>query len=311
MKKRNRLPALWYAALLPALAVPPCAAANLDLSIDPGVPESRQSWQPHNASPGLGIVVKDPLLNVALNYRLQTQFDDAGFSHKEQEAQHIGAALSSRQLDRLLGFRTHVRANSLLREGGDIYLHSISPGLSRPLANLATLDLSYQYSLNKPLEEAVEQEEWAYTLGLRGSLDNGRLNWSGAWRSADAQVGQPLSRSLESFNFRSDYRIMPEVKLEISSVIQQSTNTRAHSEVSHDETHYGAGVSWEPSEQYSMRFAVNHLTRSQTGEEFLLRSGSFNWHPIQELTFTLNYGDQLVEGAPGVLLTTELDLGRL
>ncbi|NND66832.1 MAG: hypothetical protein HKN19_04515 [Halioglobus sp.] len=311
MKKHKRLPALGTVALLTTMAAALCPAANLDLSVNPGVAAQQDASKPQNVSPGVGVAVKNPLLNVNLDYKFQAQIDESGLSHKDKEAQRLGAALNSRRLDQLLGFRTQLRADSLYRAGGDSYLHRISPGFTTPLAQLATLNLNYQYSLNKPAAAAAEQEEQSYSLGLRGSLDNGRLNWSGAWRSADIQVGQPLTRTMESFNFRSDYQIIPEVKLELSSVIRQSTNVRANSEVNHDETRYGAGFSWAPSEFYSVRFAVNHMTKSSTGEEKILRSGSFNWNPLQDLQFILNYGDQLIEGARGVLLTTELDLGRL
>lgn len=311
MKKHQRPPALTNAALLLATAAPACLAANLDLSINPGITEQRATTSAQNVSPGLGVSVKDPLLNVSLNYRLQAQLDEQGLSHKDLEAQHVGAALNSRRLDQLLGFRTQLRAASLFREGGDSYVHRISPGISRRLARLGTVNLNYHYSLNKPTQAAVEQEERSYALALRGSLDNGRLNWSGAWHSSDIQVGQPLERTLESFNFHSAYQINPEVKLEVSGAILQIANIRANREVTNDEKRYGAGLRWAPSEHYSMSFTVNHLTRSQTGEAGFLRSGSFNWHPMQDVSFTLNYGDQLVEGTPGVLLITELDLGRL
>jgi len=310
VKKQHRLLPLSATALLSAVAAPLCLGANLDLSVNPGVTAQNDANKPQNVSPGLGFSVQDPFLNVAVDYKFQAQVDESGLSHKDKEAQHLGAALSSRKLDQLLGFRTQVRAASLFRDG-DSYIHRISPGFTRPLAKLATLNLNYQYSLNKPSATAVEQEEQSYSLGLQGSLDDGRLNWSGAWRSADTQVGQPLTRTLETFDFRSNYLIAPDIKLELSGAIKQSANIRANSEVYHDETRYGAGFSWAPSQQYSMSFAVNHLTKSQTGEAEILRSGSFNWYPMQDVTFTLNYGDQLVEGAPGVLLTTELDLGRL
>ena len=310
MKKQQcRLP-LASTALLGAVAAPLCLGANLDLSINPGVAEQSDTRTPQNVSPGLGFSVQDPLLNVAVDYKFKAQIDESGLSHKDKEAQHVGAALSSRKLDQLLGFRTQLRATSLFREG-DSYVHRISPGFTRPLTKLATLNLNYQYSLNKPSAAAAEQEERSYSLGLQGSLGNGRLNWSGAWRSADTQVGQPLMRTLESFDFRSNYLIAPDIKLEFSGAIKQGANIRANSVVTNDETRYGAGFSWAPSERYSMSFAVNHLTKSQTGDAQILRSGSFNWYPMQDVSFTLNYGDQLVEGAPGVLVTTELDLGRL
>lgn len=310
MKKHKRL-SFPAPALLLAVAAPVCTGANLDLSVDPGVPEPRHTPEPRLVNPGLGVAVRDPLLNLALDYSLQAQFDAGGVSSKEQEAQYLGAALNSRRLDKLLGFRTQVLADSFYRHGGGSYLHRVSPGLSRPLAGLATVNLNYEYSLNKPSETEAEQEQQAYSFGLQGSLDGGRLNWSGAWRSAAAQVGQPLARTLQSFNFHSDYQVMPEVKFVLSSIIQQSTDIRADSRVTYEEMHYGAGFSWAPSEHYSMSFAVHHLTRTQTGEQLLLRSGSVNWHPLEDITLTLNYGDQLVEGAPGVLLITELDLGRL
>ncbi|MDZ7782276.1 MAG: hypothetical protein U5K56_04770 [Halioglobus sp.] len=40
-----------------------------------------------------------------------------------------------------------------------------------------------------------------------------------------------------------------------------------------------------------------------------MRRGTLSWYPRHDLTLSLNYSDQLVEGRPGVLLNTRLLLG--
>ncbi|MFT4613345.1 MAG: hypothetical protein ACI9NT_000483 [Bacteroidia bacterium] len=305
------LPALLQGTALLAMA-PLCAAANLDLSVTPGLTAALKADETtHKVSPGIDFSVKNSLFKVALDYKFQAQVDEQGLSSKDLEAQRVGAAFNSQLLDRLLGVKTQLRANSQFRNGGDSYRHQLAPGFSRTLLTLATLDVGYQYNLNKASDAAVTQEVEGYSLGLKGKFAQGRLSWSGAWQTFDTHRGDPLTLSTESFKFRSDYQIVPQMKLRISSAIKQSTHFAANSEQTSAEVRYGAGFSWAPSEQYTVTLAVNHLNKTQTGEDQLLRSGSFNWQPIEEVQFSVNYGDQLVEGEPGVLFTTRLDLGRL
>jgi hypothetical protein len=75
------------------------------------------------------------------------------------------------------------------------------------------------------------------------------------------------------------------------------------------ETRYGAGPDWSPSRFYSVAFQVNHLEESRQETENVFGSGTVSWFPQPNLEFTLSYGDQLVEGARGVLFSTKIDLG--
>ena len=76
------------------------------------------------------------------------------------------------------------------------------------------------------------------------------------------------------------------------------------------EKRYGAGIAWSPRENYSVAFRVNRLDESRSSDTEFLRSGEISWTPRRNLEFSLNYGDQLVEGERGVMISTRLKLDR-
>jgi hypothetical protein len=115
---------------------------------------------------------------------------------------------------------------------------------------------------------------------------------------------------VENFKFQSEYRVAPTMKLQLFSNIKQRTQLAASREVSSAESRYGAGLTWIPSEYYSLDFTVDRRDQSQSGEQALLRSGSVSWFPHANMALSLNYGDQLVEGERGIVINTRLAFDR-
>lgn len=310
-------PAKQLATLLPGILLLSgtqlCTASGLNLAIKPGMFTQEASHAPGTPlKSGLGLAVKHELLNVNLDYDFQLKVDEQGLATGENTSQRLGASVRSSLLDRMFGVKSHIKTDSVLRAGGDVYNHKISPGFSRPLLNLATLDVGYQYLLNKASVEAVEKQQQSYSLGLKGSLGDGHLNWSGAYNSSDTFEDRALlTQSTETFRFRTDYRLAPGMKLLLTSAHKQETRFKGSGDNILAESRYGAGLSWTPSGRYALDLKVDRQQLSTTGEDNLLRSGTLSWFPRHDLALALNYGDQLIEGGRGVMFTTRLDLENL
>ncbi len=67
---------------------------------------------------------------------------------------------------------------------------------------------------------------------------------------------------------------------------------------------------WQPTSEYALDLKIDKKTLSATGEESILRTGTVSWFPEDGLKLSLKYGDQLVEGARGLVLNTAFDLDR-
>jgi hypothetical protein len=254
---------------------------------------------------GLGFALSNSLLQLDMDYRVQSKLKES--SSDADVSQRVGASLQSKILNDMLGLDANIRANSTLRDGG--YVYSLAPGFSKSLADLGRLNVRYEYLLDKPGTDAEEQEKTAYSMGLRGATENGRLDWSGSYRSADVFGGVEQLQSTERVEFSSGLQLIPELRLEVSG--HSLDETRFDGGLVNElytETMLGAGFSWSPSSQYSVAFKVNSIDESRNRTQEVFGSGTVSWFPQRNMEFTLSYGDHLVDGARGVMFSTRIDL---
>ncbi|MAT92188.1 MAG: hypothetical protein CME59_06275 [Halioglobus sp.] len=285
-------------------------AGGIDLSIDPGSFADGAAPRPGGeALSGIDLALRNPLLSLDVGYDLAVKVGEDFTATDDSTTQRLGATLRCKPLDRLLQANTLVRANSLYTTATGGYNHRLVPGLSRSLLDVATVDVNYQYQLNRPHADAAELEMQGYSLGLRGSLHGGRVHWNGRYIADDTYRDRYLrTQSSQTYRFQSDLKLLPQMHLQLSGALIQRTQYQATQDVNFLQTQYGAGLQWSPSPQYAIDVRVDQTDWSHTGEEMLLRRGSVSWYPNEDVTLSLNYGDQLVEGTPGVLVNTRLVL---
>lgn len=257
---------------------------------------------------GLGLRVKGDVLQLDIDYNVQVQLndeaDDAALSQK------LGAKLYSNRLNRLLGLKADIRAGSIMKHTADAYSHSITPGFSKPISDLATLSVQYQYSLDQAHAKAMEKEKSGYRMGLSGTAQDGRLTWRGNYGITDVSDHSWQVQSTEFLEFESRYQLVHDLKLELSARSKNETiynggllgNDRS-------EVHYGAGVAWSPSQYYSVAVKINKRHESRNDRESIFGSGVLSWHPNRDMKVTVSYGDHLIEGARAFMLGTRIDLG--
>jgi hypothetical protein len=256
---------------------------------------------------GLGFKLRSELLQFAVDYKVQVQLkdkmDDADLS------QRVGARFYSSALNRILGLEADVRAGSTIKQGGDAYVYSITPGLTKSFSDLATLSVQYQYMLNQANAKAMEKEKTGYRMGLSGKARGGRLTWKGHYGSTDVSGGAWQLQSTELLEFESRYQLGPELRFEFSG--RSKNETMFDQGLEHDffnETRYGAGLAWSPSQYYSVAFKVNKLSESSKDNEDIFGSGILSWFPNREMEFTISYGDHPVGGARAFMLGTKINL---
>ena len=295
------------------LVCPSVSAGNLDTSLNltPDFlsvemkPAEGEGLQEARFGSGMGLQLSSGILQFSVDYRFESEFAEE--ADEADVSQKVGAVLQSNLLNNLLGLDADIRAGSTLRAGGDAYQYSVKPGFSKPLAELGKLDVHYEYLLDKPSADAAEQEKLGYSMGLEGGTS--LLSWKGKYRSTDVFGGVEQLQSTELLEFESGLQLAPDLRLEVSG---KSTDEvlfdGGQAADFYTETRYGAGLAWSPSRQYSLAFKVNKLQETREDEEEVFGSGTVSWFPRRDMEFTLSYGDHLVEGARGVMLSTKIDL---
>jgi hypothetical protein len=256
---------------------------------------------------GLDLKFRNELLQLAVDYNVQLQLkeaaDDATISQK------LGASIHSSALNRLLGLNADIRAGGTIKHGGDAYVYSITPGFSKSFSDLATLSVQYNYLLDQANAKAMEKEKIGYRMGLSGKAREGRLTWKGNFGSIDSFGGAWQMQSTELLEFESRYQLGPALRLEFSGHSKDETVLDLELKRSFvNETRYGAGLAWSPSQYYSLAFKVNKSSLSREDHEHVFGSGILSWFPNRKMELTVSYGDRLIDGARALMLGTKIDL---
>jgi len=293
------------------------ADTRLRLALDPGAFAADQQPPANNLlSSGVDLHVHNPLLNMEVDYDLEVAVADDFTARETDTAQRLGASARSAAIDEAFGVRTRMRADSVFRHASDTYDHSFRPGLSRKLSDLASLDMGYNLLLRKPGPDAAELLQQGYSIGLRGALPAFRLNWQTAFATTDIYRSDPsddfrLIENRETLRMLTRYRILPEVQLQMSGAVTQSTLAARATDNRRWLTDLRTALSWRPSPRYLLDLSLQHTGVSTADRGTLLRRGSFSWFVRDALTLSVNYGDQLLEGGPALLLNTQLQLDAL
>jgi len=257
---------------------------------------------------GLDLSLGEDLLALEVDYKFQGKADQA--QPAALVSQQIAASLDSGALDKLLDIDLGLEALVRVREGGDSYQYQLTPGVTRAFSDLARLHLNYEYVLDKAAPLAPEQERRGYAMLLDGSARGGRLTWSGSYRNSSVfQERLLLTGSTQALKLKSRYQLADTFHLELSSALRHETHYGEVDPQLSSVKRYAAGFGWSPSARYALAFRLNTLDeeREQQRQE-AFGSGSLSWFPRPDLEFTLDYGEQLVEGSAGWMVHTRFDL---
>ncbi len=308
------------------------------------IPTKKNGLKEVRMHSGVGVSLSNPLLNVSVDYKLRGSMKNTA---RSDVAQVLSTALRSGYLNSLFGMNASIKAVTTIKSGGNGFRYQLSPSIHKNLSNLARLDLKYSYILDKPspVTSARETRDYSvgvrgkfndglawhskysikqtltegrnqapngrrtkdYTIDLNGRLDEGRLTWRSTYKASDSlntSGGPDEKASQESVDLKTRYQINRDLLIELTSAVKH--RELAQADRSFSKTLLGAGLSWSPLAEYSLALKVNKV--SQTQQIDYLRSGTLVWHPERHLAFSLGYGDQLVEGTRGFMLSTKVDL---
>ena len=288
------------------------AAASLNLGLTTTPLAARETAKNHTQlDSGLELALNGASMNMVLNYLVQGHFDESGDLLQNGTSQRLDAQLRSSMLDSLLYGTTRISAQSIFVTGSGKYRHQFNPTYSRSLLGLATIDMGYRFGLEGSNAAAYGDRSSAYEFRLKGTLDSLPISWRGSYTTSDTlKGGHGELVNTESFRLQSHYSVSPSMTLQMSSRLTEEAKSRSSSMAYSSALRYGAGLVWKPSTEYAVDIEIDRQIESTTGKEVLVSRGAFSWFPEAGLKLSLEYGDQLVDGARGLMLTTAFNLDR-
>lgn len=261
---------------------------------------------------GLGLAMSNPLFDINMDYLFKGQVEDAGASDVGDLSQALSASMRSGLLNELLAVDAKIQADSLMDVAGGAYHYTITPAFSRSVYKLFEMDMAYSYRLVKLSDVNLLEETKGYSIGLNGSMGQGRWLWQGKYSDSAMLRDQALDvETTRLFDFTFSYRLIEDLSLELKGLIKNLTQFENGSNQTEDEKHLGAGFLWAPSEKYSFSLNVNQVNKSADGNQDIFGGGKFTWSPKPDLDLSLGYGDDLQDGTRGVMFSTKLDLDKI
>jgi hypothetical protein len=304
------------------------------------IPKDKDQLKEVQMRSGMGLSLENPLVNVAVNYRLQGVIKGTDQSDLTDV---LSTRFKSSLLNKLLQVDATVVADRTGSPGSDAYRYQLAPRITKSLNSMARLDLRYRHLIDKPASsdkstttrdymldvhgalspnlqwrsssfvkyhETLGQDHRTegFAVNLNGKAQAGRLTWNSTYRATDISALDGTDETLELsqavIDFQTRYAVNKDLKLELGSEIKQETRTEMRSE-----RHLRAGVSWSPVSRYDLGFKI-HRVESQYGSEDVYGSGNITWTPERHMRFSLGYGHKAVNGQAGIQLSTRLELGK-
>jgi hypothetical protein len=313
------------------------------------VPKSDTELKEARLNSGLGISLSgDDLFKISMSYKMQGRLVNKD-SQVSSVDQMLDASMHSKLLDELFDIKAGIRANSIVRKGGENYSYKISPSFSKSLKDVAKLNVKYNYERKKPSPHESPKETRGYTLGLKGDLEFGNIRWTSAysegsvvreladeskeirdltlkfigkfdrekisWKSAysKSSVENDIltpAEGIEMFSVQSRYEIVPQMHLELSTSKKRKTLESTINQRNGHEIHHAAGITWSPSKVYSLAFNVNKFDSTALQKQDYYSSGKIVWFPQNNVELSLGYGDKLLENSRGLVISATLDLDK-
>jgi len=298
-----------------------------------------------NSSLGISLSGSD-FFQLSMNYKMLGRLENAKAPISSID-QILNASVQSNVLDNLFNIKAGIRANSIVRRGGENYSYKVTPGFSKSIHDFAKLNVKYNFELTKPSQYKSVKETRGYSLGLKGQLDFGNIHWNSVYSQAsvfqelldeskgvrdvtvklDGKLNQDAlswtgvyskssiendvltpAEDTEVIKIQSRYRIVPQMHLELSSSKKRKTLLSSLDQRTGNEIHHAAGITWSPSTDYSLAFNVNKFDSTELHQEDYYSSGKIVWFPQSNLEMSFGYGDKLLKDSRGLVINATLDL---
>ncbi len=303
---------LWGGSAVASPALP-----LLDISADPTlldtqvIPDDSDRLSAALVKSGIDLDLGTQLFQLDTAYYVHGRLaTDTAAAPRDAFSEQLSAKLRSQVLDNLLGMNFGVDANGVMREGGDVYQSRVAPMLSAPISDLAHLDFSYEYVLDKPTADAVATLRSGYSVQFQGGLPGGRLSWTGRYSTADSFVpgSDTLLNNLESLSLSSTYRVSDDLQLRLSAA-QESLHTLDTLTISTRQQRYHTALSWSPSPDFSLAVNLGTLEHQRLGERDTFGGGQMSWKPLPDLQIKLSYGLQAAAESAAWMFSTRYVFG--
>ncbi len=255
---------------------------------------------------GVGLQLRHELVDFSLDYNLKGMLSNVNNSAEGDMAQLINGSLRSALINDLLGANAAITTSSRMLVENNSFSYTIQPAVSKSLYDFAELNMRYSYLVDKPPSAELASQRREYSLGLNGDLVGGRLTWQGSY--LDSSSYSIFSEDVARVELRSQYRLGPELHLELSGTMADKSLDLEPEKKQFNEASYGAGLLWSPNERYSVNLRLDRAENDQFYQKEYISSGTLNWHPEHDLQFSVGYGDRLLEGQRGLMFSTKIHL---
>lgn len=263
-------------------------------------------------SPSLALAADGNRVDLKLSYNMQNLiYQD--HSERNDTNHRLQTSLKSELIEDLMFFDANARVGQQLvniRENSsrdqisgsqnseDVYSYSLNPSFTPRLGNFLLAKISYTYDYVDSENDNGNNFNSNDSSGdsLNASLKNGegagKLFWNLDYNTRDIDYNRGDKTDTKSLQGRVGFQLSRLFSVYVTGTDEDNEFIGDRGESNPDDSHYGGGVIWTPSRNFSITVGYNKRTDPRPGEDENFGSGSLSWSPTPRTKISAQYGNR-------------------
>ncbi len=263
-------------------------------------------------SPRVLITADGNRLDLQFDYSLQNLIY-SNDSDRNNSNHRLNTSLKTELVEDLLFFDARARVSQQLvdiREGlstdrisgsqnaEDVYGYSLSPYFTPKLGDYLSAEIRYTYDYvdseddNNINSFSDDSEGDHFSVKLENGPELANLFWNVSYDSREVDYGDGDRTDTERLRVTAGYWLTRYWAVELISNDENNEFIGDRGDNDPDDSYYGAGFRWRPSETFNLSLAYNDRTDPRRDEDDSFVSGKLEWNPTPRTDLKAEFGNR-------------------
>ncbi len=263
-------------------------------------------------SPGVIITADGNRLDLQFDYSLQNLIY-SNDSDRNSSNHRLNTRLQTELIEDIFFFDANARISQQLvdsREGlsndrisgsqnaEDVYGYSLSPYITPRLGDLLTAEIRYTYDYVDSEEDNVnnsfsdDSEGDHFSVSLENGDQLASIRFQLDYDSREVDYGDGDRTDTEFLRILAGYWLNRNWSIDLISNDEDNEFIGDRGDNDPDDSYYGAGFTWRPSDTFNISLAYNDRTDPRRDEDDSFASGQLEWKPTPRTDIKAEFGNR-------------------
>lgn len=174
----------------------------------------------------------------------------------------------------------------------DVYTYSISPYWQEQLGNILEWDLRYTHDSVNTEESGNDSEGDGVSLSVINGAATRKLSWDLDYDKKEVDYDDGDRSDTEVLNAQVNYQLTNSLSAVLTATEEDFEFVGDRGNSSPDDSTYGGGFTWAPSDDFSATILYNERRDPRPGEDSNFTSADLFWSPTARTDISLSYGNR-------------------